>query len=626
MMNIFKTLTRVGLPVSPSMDPALADAQVDPFAGGMNPRRVLYLSVITVLNAAVISLIARLLLLLINLITNISFYGRFSVEDASPLHHQWGLWVIAVPVIGAIVVGFMARYGSAAIRGHGIPEAMEQVLVNKSRIKPIITFLKPVSAAISIGTGGPFGSEGPIIATGGAWGSFIGQIFSITANERKILLAAGAASGMSCIFGSPLAAVILAVELLLFEFSPRSIIPVVLGCITGAAFHYLYWGNAPVFTIPDVTAPTNTALLAYSAIGVIIGVLAALITKAVYAIEDGFEKLPIHWMWWPAIGGLVVGVVGYFAPETMGVGYVNIDNLLAGKVTLHMLFVLGVLKFISWSFSLGSGTSGGTLAPLLTIGGALGLFTAFLLQAAFPNVLISFSVAALIGMAAMFAGATRALLTSIIFALETTRDGDTLLPLVGACVASYFVSFFLMRNTIMTEKIARRGVQTPHTYKPDLLESVHIKDALVTNLVMMSQENTIGELRAWLYENKLGGYELAYPVVDADQQLVGIVKTEDVLLPETPENAAITYVMHTNMVTAPEESTLRHAVDLMARHHQDILPVIDPQQNRFLVGMVSYRSVFSTYQHAKEANETSSLNISLKRQVMKMLIKNGVLK
>ncbi len=624
MKNIFYGLTRGGIPVSPSMDPALADARIEQPAG-INTRRVLYLSLLTILNAAVISLIAKVLLMLINLITNISFYGTFSVHEASPLHNQLGIWVIIVPVIGAVIIGLMARYGSAAIRGHGIPEAMEQVLVNKSRIKPLITFLKPVSAAISIGTGGPFGAEGPIIATGGAWGSVIGQVLSITASERKILLAAGAAAGMSCIFGTPLAAVILAIELLLFEFSPRSIIPAILSCITGAAFHHLYFGGAPVFTMPDVEAPTNTALLVYSAIGVVIGVLSALITKAVYAIEDAFEKLPIHWMWWPAIGGLVVGVVGYFAPQTLGVGYVNIDNLLMGKVTLQMLFVLGVLKFVSWSFSLGSGTSGGTLAPLLTMGGAYGLFTAFIVQAVFPQVKINYSIAALIGMAAMFAGATRALLTAIIFALETTRDADALLPLVGACIAAYFVSFLLMRNTIMTEKIARRGILTPNVYKPDLLEGIPVKAAMLQQLVMVSQENTISELRTWLYENKLGAHELAYPVVDAHQQLTGIVRTEDVLQPDVPENAIITYVTHTNTVAVPEETSLRTAVDLMARHRQDILPVI-ASQNKQLLGLINYRSVFAAYQQAKEAEETSSRNISIKRQVFRMLIRNGVLK
>lgn len=606
------------------MDPALAAAHMEPPAS-FNAGRVLYLSVLAVANAAVISIIAKGLLLLINLITNLSFYGKFSVEEATPLHNQLGWLVVLVPVIGAVIIGIMARYGSAAIRGHGIPEAMEQILVNKSKIKPIITFLKPLSAAISIGTGGPFGSEGPIIATGGALGSFIGQILRITATERKILLAAGAAAGMSCIFGSPLAAVILAIELLLFEFSPRSIIPVILGCITSAAFHHWFWGGAPVFILPDVPAAGNLALLMYSVIGIVIGLLAALITKAVYAIEDGFEKIPVHWMWWPAIGSVVVGLVGYYAPETLGVGYFNINNLLSANVTLHMLFVLSVMKFISWAFSLGSGTSGGTLAPLLTMGGALGILTAIILQAIFPSVVINPSVAALVGMAAMFAGAARALLTSVIFALETTGDADTLLPLVCACVASYFISFFLMKNTIMTEKIARRGIITPHTYKPDLLESVQVKEAMLPDIIMVSEENTIGELRQWMYENKLGAHSLAYPVVNANEELVGIVKTEDVLDPASPEQAAVTYITNTNALVVPEETSLRHAVDIMSGHQQDILPIVVADNHKHLLGVLDYRTVFAAYRHVKQGEETATRNISLKRQVMKILIRNGII-
>jgi CIC family chloride channel protein len=605
------------------MDPTLAAAHMEPPAS-FNARNVLYLSVLAVGNAVVISIVAKGLLLLINLITNISFYGKFSIEEATPLHNQLGWLVVLVPVLGALVIGVMARYGSSAIRGHGIPEAMEQILVNKSRIKPIITFLKPLSAAISIGTGGPFGSEGPIIATGGAFGSFIGQLLRITATERKILLAAGAAAGMSCIFGSPLAAVILAIELLLFEYSPRSIIPAILGCITAAAFHHWFWGGAPVFTLPDVPVSGNQALLMYSVIGIVIGLLAALITKAVYAIEDGFEKIPIHWMWWPALGSIVVGLVGYYAPETLGVGYYNINNLLSASVTLHMLFVLSVMKFISWAFSLGSGTSGGTLAPLLTMGGACGIFVAMVLQAIFPSIVINPSVAALVGMAAMFAGAARALLTSIIFALETTGNANTLLPLVCACVASYFISFFLMKNTIMTEKIARRGILTPHTYKPDLLESVLVKEAMMPDIIMVSEENTIGELRQWMYESKLGTYTLAYPVVSANEELVGIVKTEDVMDPASPAQAAVSYITSTNGVVVSEENTLRHAVDMMAGHQQDILPVVATDNYKQLLGVLNYRSVFAAYRHVKEGEETATRNISIKRQVIKLLIRNGI--
>ncbi|MBN9295977.1 MAG: chloride channel protein [Filimonas sp.] len=437
-------------------------------------KRVFYLSIQAVINAILIGFVARILVYLIDFITNIAFYGRLSIKPASPAGNQLGLLVLIIPVIGSIIVGLMARYGSKAIRGHGIPEAMEKIILDESKIPPAITFLKPLSAAISIGTGGPFGAEGPIIATGGAFGSFTGQIMHISASERKVILAAGACAGMSAIFGSPLAAILLAIELLLFEFSPRSIIPVALACITGAAMHILLFGSDPVFAMATIPAATSGALIVYVVFGIIIGVIASLISKSVYAVEDLFEKLPIHWMWWPAIGACAVGVVGYFAPFTMGVGYDNIQHLLAGNLPLSMLLALCFLKYISWVISLGSGTSGGTLAPLFTIGGAVGALLGVIALQLFPHISINIATAALIGMAAMFAGASRAFLTSIVFALETTGQHNGLLPLIGACAAAYFVSFFLMKGSIMTEKIQRRGVKTPDAYEPDVLQNVTV--------------------------------------------------------------------------------------------------------------------------------------------------------
>ncbi len=442
-------------------------------------KRVFYLSLQVVGNALFIGLVAKGLVYLIDFITNLSFYGRFSFGPASPAGNQLGAMVVAVPIAGAVIVGLMARFGSKAIGGHGIPEAMEKILLAESRIPPVITLLKPLSAAISIGTGGPFGAEGPIIATGAAFGSFTGQWIHISPAERKIVLAAGACAGMAAIFGSPLAAVLLAVELLLFEFSPRSIIPVALACITGAGMHILLFGHQPVFTMPDIPAPSNTALAVYILLGAIIGVAAAFVSRSVYWIEDGFEKLPIHWMWWPALGAIAIGVVGYFAPHTMGVGYDNIQRLLTGTAPLKVIVALCFLKYISWSISLGSGTSGGTLAPLFTIGGALGALLGGLVIHYFPGSQINPATAALIGMAAMFAGASRAWLTSIVFALETTGQIHGLLPLLGACVAAYFVSFFLMKGSIMTEKIQRRGIKTPDAYEPDILRNVTIRKLVI---------------------------------------------------------------------------------------------------------------------------------------------------
>jgi chloride channel protein, CIC family len=442
-------------------------------------KRVFYLSLQVVANAILIGLVAKVLVWLIDLITNLSFYGRFSVEPASPAGNQLGVLVVFVPIVGAVLVGLMARFGSKAIGGHGIPEAMEKIILADSRIPPALTFLKPLSAAISIGTGGPFGAEGPIIATGGAFGSLTGQWIHISSSERKIVLAAGACAGMAAIFGSPLAAVLLAIELLLFEFSPRSIIPVALACVTGAGMHFLLFGQQPVFSMPSIPVPSINALAIYVLLGGCIGVVAAFVSRSVYWIEDGFEKLPIHWMWWPALGAVAIGVIGYFAPRTMGVGYDNIRTLLTGSAPLSIVAVLCFLKYLSWSISLGSGTSGGTLAPLFTIGGALGCLLGTGVLHYFPGCGINPATAALIGMAAMFAGASRAWLTSIVFALETTGQVNGLLPLLGACVAAYFVSFFLMKGSIMTEKIQRRGVKAPDVYEPDVLRSVTVRELLI---------------------------------------------------------------------------------------------------------------------------------------------------
>lgn len=465
------------IPLSISMNPIQTKKRGTQRPLGVD-RRIFFLSLQAIFNAFVIGLIAKILVYLIELITNIAFYGKFSIEPASPTDNHLGLYVIAIPIIGSLLVGVLARFGSKAIRGHGIPEAMEKIILDESKIPPLITILKPLSAAISIGTGGPFGAEGPIIATGGAFGSFTGQVMHISASERKIMLSAGACAGMAAIFGSPLAAVLLAIELLLFEFSARSIIPVALACVTGAGMHIWLFGSEPVFAMGSIAVASGSDLAIYVGIGAFIGVIASLVSKSVYAVEDLFEKLPIHWMWWPAIGAVAVGVVGYFAPYTMGVGYDNIQHLLTGKLSLTMLFSLCVLKYISWVISLGSGTSGGTLAPLFTIGGALGALTGMGLLYLFPSLGISLATAALVGMAAMFAGASRALLTSIVFALETTGQPNGLLPLLCACIAAYFVSFFLMKGSIMTEKIRRRGITTPDTYQPDLLMLSHVKELI----------------------------------------------------------------------------------------------------------------------------------------------------
>ncbi len=606
-----------GIPISPSLN-YLPDATDDSKKSIVLKKRLITISILCIAVAIAISLIAKVLVSLINLITNISFYGLFALKFHSPAYNHLGLWVILIPVIGGVLVGFMALYGSKAIRGHGIPEAMEQILVNQSKIKPVITFLKPVSSAIAIGTGGPFGAEGPIIATGGALGSTLGQLFKITSTERKIILAAGATAGMSAIFGTPIAAVFLAIELLLFEFSPKAILPVALACITGAAGHHLLFEAGPVFPMPEMATPSNIALAIYSFIGVIIGFLSMGLTRAVYLIEDAFEKLPIHWMWWPAIGGLAVGVVGYFAPHTLGVGYDNIITLLSGNVPLALILSLCFFKFISWAIALGSGTSGGTLAPLLTIGGAAGAIIGIIITNLFPDAGISIPMAALVGMSAMFAGASRAYLTSITFALEATMQSHALLPLLGACTASYIISFFMMENTIMTEKIARRGVFTPDSFEPDLLQKLTVAQVMTKDDVVLNSQNTIKEARDWVAESN--DHIHHFITVDNDGAYAGILKIANLYTAQSNDKKIIKEIVDHEHTFLKNDETLRTAVETMAKQNSEALPVISAKGAK-IIGILTYPDVLSAYKHHLDENETANTQISLRRRRIKMLIK-----
>lgn len=553
-------------------------------------RRVLYLSVQALINAVAIGFVAKGLVMLISLITNLSFYGKFSFAEEGPAGNTLGWLVILVPIIGSLLVGVMARFGSKAIRGHGIPEAMENIILNESKIPPVITLLKPLSAAISIGTGGPFGAEGPIIATGGAIGSFTGQVIHISSAERKVLLAAGACAGMAAIFGSPLAAILLAIELLLFEFSPRSVIPVAMGCIAGAGMHIGLFDSHPVFAMPDIPAVSDIALVTYVLMGALVGVVAAYVSRSVYFVEDMFEKLPIHWMWWPALGAVVVGVVGYFAPHTMGVGYDNIKNLLTGNLPLALVISLCVLKYISWVISLGSGTSGGTLAPLFTIGGALGALLGIMVQKVFPGSDINIATAALIGMAAMFAGASRALLTAIVFSLETTGQPHGLLPLVGACTAAYFVSFFLMKGSIMTEKIRRRGVTAPDEYTPDIMQLINVSAVISKPILTLPDNITLAQAYERLQISTAPYYYKYLPVADAEGHFKGYLNRENVV---ANSNTTINDRLDPSSPYVYASDDINLVTELFDNYAPDVLAVLDA--DRKITGIVTADAVLKAY-------------------------------
>ena len=616
--------TTEGIPVAPSMGAALEVARVPP-ERALVDGRVVFISVLAVVIALAAGVVAQLLTRLIWLVTNVAFYRRFSVDYATPAGHHLGGWVVLVPVLGGVVVGLMARYGSAAIRGHGIPEAMEQVLLKGSRIPARVTLLKPLSAAVAIGTGGPFGAEGPIIATGGALGSLLGQLLRTTAAERKTLLAAGAAAGMAATFGSPVSAVLLAVELLLFELRPRSVIPVAFAAATATGVRIAFVGASPAtgvriafvgaspaFSMPNLVQPQGAALATYVALGAIIGVLSVLVTRAVYAVEDAFEHLPVHWMWWPAIGSIAVGVVGYFAPRTLGVGYDNIDHILSGDFTLQAMLVLCSLKFLSWCISLGSGTSGGTLAPLFTIGGGLGGALATGAAAAAPHLGIDVRIGALVGMAAMFAGASRALLASVIFAFETTRQPLGLLPLLGGCSSAFLISCLFMRNTIMTEKIARRGVRVPGEYAADFLDQIQAGVVASRPVVSLPADELLERVRSRILSRAPGHTHQGFPVIDAGGHLAGVVTRRDLFDPEQPGSRRVGDLVRRPAAVAYEDSTLREAADHMVREGVGRLPVVSRDDPGRVIGMLTRSDLLSAHKRRLEEIDLAEQHLDLR--------------
>jgi H+/Cl- antiporter ClcA/CBS domain-containing protein len=561
--------------------------------------RMLVLSVAALGIGIVSAVVALILLKLIGLCTNLFFYQRWSTEMVSPAGNHLGFLVVLVPVVGGLIVGLMARYGSERIRGHGIPEAIEAILINGSKVEPRVALLKPLSSAISIGSGGPFGAEGPIIMTGGAVGSMLAQFFHLTSAERKILLVAGAAGGMSATFGSPVAAVLLAAELLLFEWKPRSLVPVSLSSVAAYGLRNYIIGQGALFPVPAhplVIDPVG--LLSCVLVGVLAGLLSALLTQAVYFFEDGFGKLPIHWMWWPAIGGLIIGIGGIFFPQALGVGYDTIGKMLQGDVTTGVILGVLLVKSIIWSASLGSGTSGGVLAPLLMMGCALGGIDALFL----PHEGAGFWI--LISMGAILGGTMRVPFTGVVFALELTHDFNAAVPLFIAVMASYGFTVLVMRRSILTEKIARRGYHLSREYAIDPLEILFVREVMRTNIAALPASISRQRVREMLTDgarslnvqgkeiemngNRPSVVQRLYPVLDEQEHMVGVVTRNDLQrLAESKLDGdwQLGEVLRQTPIVAYPDEPLRVVVYRMVETGYTRLPVVDAEGR--LVGMVS---------------------------------------
>jgi chloride channel protein, CIC family len=537
----------------------------------------------------VAGLIAFVLYNLIGLFTNIFFYHRFSTAFVSARHNQLGLWVILIPVIGGIVVGFMAKYGSSKIKGHGIPEAMEAVLINRSRIEPRVAILKPISAAIAIGTGGPFGAEGPIIQTGGAIGSLVGQVLHTTASERKVLLACGAAAGMSATFNTPIAGVILAIELLLFEFKARSFIPLVIASTLATAVHMQLFGAGPMFKVTAMDFGIPHALPFYLLLGLVCGLAAVGFSKFLYWTEDQFEKLPVDELWWPAIGALGLGIFGYFVPRVLGVGYDTIGDILNANLAWKILIVVMVAKAVALVISLGSGTSGGLLAPMFMSSAALGGIFAMGMDRIFPAANLSAGAFALVAMGAVFGAASRATFSFIIFAFEITRDYNSVLPLMLVSVIADGIAMLLMPTaSIMTEKLARRGLHIHQEYEADALRQMMVSETMEKDVPKVPADMKVGELadRIARRDPEVCHHQ-GMLILDSEGKLAGVITRGDVVraLDKDPSGGLSVLEAGTRdvVVTYPNE-LLHDASAKMLRNAVGRLPVVDRDDPRRVVG------------------------------------------
>ncbi|HVU17549.1 MAG TPA: chloride channel protein [Candidatus Didemnitutus sp.] len=563
--------------------PALADFTTD--------RRVLLLTLLAVPIGAIGALVAKALLWLIALFTNLAYFQRWSGLPASPADNHLGLWAILVPAVGALIIGLMARYGSEKIRGHGIPEALEAILLGKSLIDPRVAVLKPVSSALSIGTGGPFGAEGPIIMTGGAFGSLFAQRFRLTAAERKTLLVAGAAAGMSAVFATPIAAVLLAVELLLFEWKPRSFIPVAVAAVVAAVVRVPLLGAGPVFPVAPHAMLSPSALILALVVGLAAGFGSGALTALVYACEDFFAKLPIHWMWWPALGGLVVGLGGWIDPRALGVGYDNIQAIIQGHMLGLSLGLLLLVKAVIWSVSLGSGTSGGVLAPLLTFGGAIGALIGAWWgpeQAA---------LGALVGMAGMMGGTMRSPLTGMFFVLELTHDFQALPALMVSSVVALGVTVLLLKRSILTEKLARRGQHITREYTVDVFDLALVRDVMDPKPPLAPASMTVNELAA-----RIAGGEAPLAqrqgtvLVDESGALAGLVTRSDLMRAMQGGQAGRTTVLEvgkTDLITTHPEETLRDALEKMLANKIGRLPVVESPGSKRVVGYLGRADILA---------------------------------
>jgi H+/Cl- antiporter ClcA len=620
-------------------------------------RRLILFSAFGALMGIIGAVAAWALYHLIMIFTGIAFYHTFSLQ--TPLYpptENIGAAAIIIPVIGGLIVGVIAKYGSDRIKGHGIPEAMEAVLRHKARVSPRIAIFKPISAAIAVGTGGPFGAEGPIIQTGGAIGSLIGQSMRMTTAERRTLLACGGAAGMVGIFNTPIAGVALALELLLFEFRARSLVPVIIASAVAAAVRTVLLGGNVMFAIgktPGIGGPLD--VLWFVPLGIIVGLGAVIFSKGLTWVEEFFERLSINPILKPAIGALILGIIAFFQPLVLGMGYPTITKILENGFGNGTLIGLSLGKAVALIASLGSGTSGGLLAPMLLVGAGIGSIYGRGITSLFPAAGINPGICGVVAMSSLFSAAARAPLTSFVFAFELTGDYKAIVPLMVGCMIADIVARSLTSESVMTERLVKRGLRIDQGYEPNLLGMVSVSDVMTRTIdtlrastpLPVALRGLLGEPLAHSLVKFYGGtipgdaavsaasgspngngssngasngigagpeidgkesdegdegvvcavglhQRWMFPVVDDDGKLVGVITRGDLLnaaAQHEQSDCTVGDLATKDLVVAHPSESLQAAVTRMLAHDFAALPVVDQQQHNCLVGVLGRSDV-----------------------------------
>lgn len=537
-----------------------------------------------VLVGAVAGLVAQALLALIQLFTNIFFYGRFSFAYSIPAHHHLGLWIILIPPIGALLVGVMIHFWEPTLKGHGIPEAMESVLFGHSRMRLRVALLKPLATAFAIGTGGPFGAEGPIIQTGAALGSLFGQAVGLTPYYRRVLLASGAAAGMAATFTAPMAGILVAIELLLFELRARSFIPVALAAsvATGVRIHFAGW--APLFPTPMFRLTGMNELWLFALLGLVMGAAGIIMIRVLSWLEDFFDELPVpnRLIWAPVIGGFLLGGIGYFYPQVLGTSYDTIRDMLNDRLNLANLTGISFAKFWALVLSLGSGTTGGVFAPSLVVGGGIGASFAILFRHIAPGLVSDPAFYALAAMGGMFGGIARAPLTSIVFLFELSHNPNAILPLIICVMISDAVVRLCSRDSIMTVKLVKRGLIILQDYSVPVLMRARIDQVMRKEFSLLHADDELQKVLETFVPGELG----LIPVIEQGGELVGIVEPHDLLRTEPPDHHfTMRELARRDYVLAYlGESVDQVHREMMLKNTENVV-VVAPDDNRKPVGI-----------------------------------------